>query len=139
MVQMSRSKSLQLTDEQWERSGLHGELEAANGAAAAKYDRRRDVLIVTMKSGAVATMPRKLFPELARASAEELSDLEITPLCTSILFRSLEEAISVFGLIREAFGINVQNRIAGMTTSQARAQASRRNGKRGGRPKATTR
>jgi hypothetical protein len=135
---MPRSKSSQLTDEQWERSGLLGELEAANGAAAAKYDRRRDVLIVTMKNGAVATMPRKLFPELARASADEMGDLEITPLCSSILFRSLDEAISVFGLIREAFGINVQNRIAGMTTSQARAQASRRNGKKGGRPRVTT-
>jgi len=41
-------------------------------------------------------------------------------------------------MIRDSFGVNMLNRVAGMTKSELRAAASRLNGKKGGRPKKTT-
>jgi hypothetical protein len=114
-----------------------GKVEMAFGASAVSYDRRRDAVILTMRSGAVAMIPRLLIPVVADAEPRAATDLELSPLGTSLSFPRLDADLAVQGLIRRAFGVNEANRIAGATKSPARAAASRANGgKGGGRPKA---
>jgi len=135
---MSRSGLPEITEAEFQRGEAIGRLEVENGASAVRYDRACDQLVITMKSGAVAIMPRRTLPWLKNANPDDLDDVEVTPLCSSLLFSKLDEMFSVFGLIREAFGINTQNRIAAMMKSPSRARASRENGKKGGRPKKKT-
>ena len=135
---MPRSKLPIITDKEWDAAVERGKLEMANGASGVTFDLERDSLIITMKNGCVAIIPRTTIPEFRSVDPKDLVDVEVTPLCSGLLFNTIDEGTSLFGLIREAFGINTQNRIAGMTLSDARAAASRSNGKKGGRPKKTT-
>lgn len=112
-----------------------GKAEMASGAAAVRYDRSHDALILTMQSGAVATIPRELIPVVADAVPEAALDLELSPMGTSLRFPRLDADFAVQGLIRLAFGVNEANRVAGATKSSARAAASRQNGRKGGRPR----
>jgi hypothetical protein len=111
-----------------------GKAEMASGAATARYDRRRDAIVLTMQSGAVATIPRELIPVVADSEPEAALDLELSPLGSSLRFPQLDADFAVLGLIRLAFGVNEANRVAGATKSPARAAASRQNGRKGGRP-----
>lgn len=113
-----------------------GKVEMALGATAARYDRRRDAVILMMRSGAEATIPRVLIPVVADAGPRTAADVELSPLGTSLRFPRIDADFAVQGLIRRAFGVNEVNRIAGATKSPARAAASRANGLKGGRPAA---
>jgi hypothetical protein len=109
----------------------------ATGATRAEFDRKRDALIFTMRSGAVATIPRMLVPLVADADPRLANHVELSPMGTSVRFPRLDADFAVQGLIRHAFGVNETNRIAGSTRSPARARASRANGRKGGRPRKT--
>jgi hypothetical protein len=113
-----------------------GKAEMAAGAISADYDPRRDALVLTMRSGASALIPRSLIPVVADADPQLAADIELSPMGTSIRFPALDADFAVQGLIRRAFGVNEANRIAGATKSSARAAASRANGRKGGRPSA---
>jgi hypothetical protein len=107
----------------------------AAAAAAVIYDRRSDAVVVTMRSGAVATIPRALIPVVAEAHPDAAEDVDLSPMGSSLRFPSLDADVAVQGLIRRVFGINEANRLAGATKSKARAAASRSNGLKGGRPR----
>jgi hypothetical protein len=123
------------TAEEIEAARKRGKAEMAAGAIAANYDRRRDTVVLTMRSGAIATIPRSLIPVVAHAGPRAAADVELSPMGTSIRFPALDADFAVQGLIRSAFGVNEANRIAGATKSSARAAASRVNGRKGGRPR----
>jgi len=110
----------------------------ANGASSAAFDLKSDCLIITMKNGCVASIPRATIPEFRALDPRDLVDVEVTSLCSSLLFNTIDEGYSIVGLIRDVFGVNTQNKLAGMTKSELRAAASRLNGKKGGRPKKKT-
>ena len=112
-----------------------GEAEMASGASVARYDRRRDAVVLRMRSGAVATIPRSLIPVVADAEPGAATDLELSPMGTSLRLPRLDADFAVQGLIRRVFRVNEANRIAGATKSPARAAASRANGRKGGRPR----
>jgi hypothetical protein len=115
-----------------ERRGIE---EQRHGASAVAFDAGRDAIVLTMRSGTVAVVPRVLVPFLSEASKEDVAAVELSPNGTSVSFPGLDIDCSVRGLLREVFGFNDQPRLAAATTSAARAAAARRNGKRGGRPK----
>jgi hypothetical protein len=128
----------EVTAEEIEAARERGKAEMALGASLARYDRRRDAVILTMRSGAVATIPRLLIPVVADADPRTAADVELSPMGTSLRFPRLDADFAVQGLIRRVFGVNHANRIAGATKSPARAAASRVNGRKGGRPAKVT-
>jgi hypothetical protein len=131
---MARVKQREPTIAEIETAYKRGKAEIAAGAKAVRYDRRRDVIILTMRSGAVATIPRELIPVVADSGPTDALDLELSPMGSSLRFPRLDADFAVQGLIRLAFGVNEANRVAGATKSPARAAASRQNGRKGGRP-----
>ena len=135
---MARVKQRKLTDSEIDAAHERGKAEMASGASAARYDRRRDAVLITMKSGAIATIPRALIPVVSRAEPRAADDLELSPMGTSLRFPRLDADFAVQGLIRRVFGVNEANRLAGATTSPARAVASRANGRKGGRPRTSS-
>jgi hypothetical protein len=124
--------------EDFEAARELGTAEMAACAISADYDRRRDALVLTMRSGASAMIPRSLIPVVADAEPQAAADIELSPMGTSIRFPALDADFAVQGLIRRAFGVNEANRIAGATKSSARAAASRANRRKGRRPSAKT-
>jgi hypothetical protein len=131
---MSRGKN-EVTAAEFAAAGKLGRAEMALGAVIAAYDRRRDAIVLTMRSGAIATIPRSLIPLVADAEPRALADIELSPLGSSLRFPKLDADFAIQGLIRHCFGVNEANRIAGATKSPARAAASRTNGRKGGRPR----
>jgi hypothetical protein len=131
---MARVKRVS-TDAEIAAARARGRVEMATSAAEVTYDRRRDAIVVTMKSGAIATIPRALIPAVGEAAPRSAADVELSPLGSSLRFPSLDADFAVLGLIRRVFGVNEANRIAGATKTPARATASRANGAKGGRPR----
>ncbi len=128
-------KHVALTAAQMKAAQERGNAEMATGAAAAHFDRKQDAVVLVMRSGAIATIPRSLLPFVAGLEPRLVSDLELSPMGTTLRFPRLDADFAVQGLIRYVFGVNEANRIAGATRSRARAAASRKNGRKGGRPK----
>lgn len=135
---MPRTKAEILTDDQWEAAGIRGELLRPYSATAVRYEPSGDTFEVTLKNGASAICPRSTVGYACDLTVEEAGDFEILPGNEAILFRRTDESISIIGMIRDSFGVNMLNRVAGMTKSELRAAASRLNGKKGGRPKKKT-
>ncbi len=130
---MARIKR-EVSSEEIVAARARGRDEMAGAAATATYDRRRDVIVITMRSGAIASIPRILIPIVSDAGRRAAADVELSPMGSSLRFPSLDADFAVQGLIRHVFGVNEMNRIAGATKSSARAAASRANGAKGGRP-----
>jgi hypothetical protein len=124
----------EVTAAEFEAAGIRGKAEMARGAVSVTYDRRRDAIVISMRSGAAAAIPRSLIPLVAEAEPRAAADVELTPMGTAIRFPSLDADFAIRGLIRICFGLNEANSIAGATKSLARAAASRANGRKGGRP-----
>jgi hypothetical protein len=135
---MARVKRQEVTDAEIEAARVRGKAEMGSSASAVRYDRRHDVIILTMRSGAIATIPRVLIPVVAHAEPSFTVEVELSPMGTSLRFPQLDADFAVQGLIRRAFNVNQANRVAGATKSPARAAASRLNGPKGGRPKKRT-
>lgn len=131
---MARVKRVS-TDAEIAAASARGRAEMAAAAATATYDRRRDAIVITMRSGAIATIPRTLIPVVGEAEPRSAADVELSPMGSSLHFPSLDADFAVLGLIRRVFGVNEANRIAGATKTPARATASRANGAKGGRPR----
>jgi hypothetical protein len=134
MEEMAQVMRHEVTDAEIEVARSRGKAEMGSGASAVRYDRRHDAIVLTMKSGAIATIPRILIPLVADVEPRSVIDLELSPMGTSLRFPQLDADFSVQGLIRRVFEINQANRVASATKSPARASASRRNGQKGGRP-----
>lgn len=106
-----------------------------DGARAVRYDARSDELEIVLNSGVTVSMPRSAVPGLETASREDLAQVELSPLGTSIVFEKLDADYAVQGLLRKILGLNEQQRAAGTATSAAKRVAAAANGRRGGRPR----
>jgi Protein of unknown function (DUF2442) len=104
----------------------------------ARYDRRSDVLELSLRRGVVVRLPRKQIRELASARPCEVATVEVQPGGDGISFPPIDVDISVSGLLADVLGslfATAMARKARGKSSPQKAAASRKNGRKGGRPR----
>lgn len=109
-------------------------------AVAARYDRRRDRIVVSLDTGLELAFPPRIAQGLESAAPSDLIDIEISPSGFGIHFPRLDAQLYLPALLLGVFGskswMAAQLGAAGGTTrSAAKTAAARRNGRRGGRPR----
>ncbi len=104
-------------------------------ARSARYDTRKRALVLVLATGAELSIPIASIPKLAKATAAELSEVELEPDGTGLHWETLDADFHVVGLVREATGQADVYRRAGAVKSAAKTAAVRENGKKGGRPR----
>lgn len=112
-------------------------------AVSARYDRRRDRVVVRLDTGVELAFPPHLAEGLENAAPADLSQIEISPSGFGIHFPSLDADLYVPALLKGVFGskswVAAQlGHEGGRSRSSAKVAAARANGKRGGRPRKIT-
>lgn len=108
-------------------------------ALRAHYDGRKGRLVVELTNGVILMLPPALLQGLKGAKAEQLAQVELTPLGTGLRWEELDADLGVAELASGIFGsktwMSELARRAGSMTSVRKAASSRENGKLGGRPR----
>jgi hypothetical protein len=109
-------------------------------ACGAHYDGATGRIVVELANGCSFAFPARKAQGLAEASDADLARIEILGQGSGLHWERLDVDLSVPGLLAGLFGTKVyMDRLraarAGRATSPAKADASRRNGLRGGRPR----
>lgn len=109
-------------------------------AVAARYDRRRARVVVSLNTGVEVAFPPKLAEGLAGAAPAELAKIEITPSGLGLHWPKLDADLYVPGLLAGAFGSQSWmaaqlGAAGGSARSKAKTRAARANGRLGGRPR----
>lgn len=111
-------------------------LTAEPRAVAARYDADTDRIIVDLASGATFAFPPALVEFLKDATPEQLAEVEVQGAGFGLHWETLDIDYTVPGLMNGVFGTaRWMAARAGQARSQAKAEASRVNGKKGGRPR----
>lgn len=100
-------------------------------AASARYDAGADQLVVQLTNGASAGFPLTSIQGLEAATPDDLKRIEVQGRGYGLHIPLLDADISVSRLFLDVLGSNVMSR------AERRATASRANGAKGGRPKAS--
>jgi len=113
-------------------------------AAAARYDAAKGRVIVDLTNGCTFAFPARALQGLAEASDRDLAAVEVTGAGLGLHWEALDADFTIPGLLMGLFGNRAwmareQARRAGSVTSPAKAQAARENGRKGGRPRDSTR
>jgi hypothetical protein len=104
-------------------------------AAKARYDRRSRRIVVELTNGSLFAFPAELAQGLAGASADQLSEIELSGGGYGLHWPQLDADLTVPGLLAGIFGTaRWMAAQAGRASSPAKAAAARRNGAKGGRP-----
>ncbi len=98
-----------------------------------------DSIIITLLNRVCVSIPRNLISELSGANEKQIKNVTINPLRDTLIWDSIDVHISLKGLLIEYFQLlNWMGPVIagknGQIKSAAKAEASRLNGKRGGRP-----
>ena len=128
----------QLTDAEIERAVRRGARASRNEPRAVRvvYDAASAEVLISLQNGCRISFPAPLVQELRNVPADALLSVEVVGTGTGIHFPALDVDLSVEGLMLGLFGTRTAAaRLAGMATSPAKANASRQNGRKGGRPK----
>lgn len=127
-----------LTDAMYERALKTTRRRQPLDVVDARYDRKADMLHLTLRKGIVIRLPRAHIRELTNAAPDDVARVEIQPGGDGITFRRLNADIYVPGLLADELGTlfaKALGRRARGHTSAKKIAASRRNGRKGGRPK----
>jgi hypothetical protein len=128
----------ELTDTAVDTAIERGKLlrETEPRAAAARYDRQIDRVIVDLTNGCTFAFPPRMAQGLEAATADDLSQIEILGAGFGLHWEALDVDFSVPGLLAGIFGTRAyMARRAGQATSPSKAAAARANGAKGGRPR----
>ena len=98
-------------------------------AVGARYDRRGGRLIISLNNGTIVGFPLTVLPALEHAGPDELRVIEVEAGGYGLHVPALDADIWVPRLLEE------QPVSTSMKVAQARAAASRANGRLGGRPR----
>jgi hypothetical protein len=109
-------------------------------AVAARYDRRRNRIVVDLDTGIELAFPPHIAEGLADAKPADLMDVEISPSGFGIHFPKLDAHLYMPALMQGIFGTKAWmaaqlGASGGRARSAAKVAAARANGKRGGRPR----
>jgi hypothetical protein len=119
-----------VTEAQFEATALP-QRPAALTAVAAEFDPERRSLVIRLNNGVTTTIPLALIPELAEAAPADLATLTVEGRGYGLHVPSLDVDLSIPRMLETALGA------VGMAQAERRAEASRRNGQLGGRPRKT--
>ena len=127
------------------------EFNAANARAAARlrktpcamkarYERKRDRVVVELNTGIEVAFRPGDTQGLQRAKPEQLDEIEISPSGLGIHFPKLDADIYLPALLEGFLGSKrwiaaEHGKMGGSVSTRAKAAAARRNGKLGGRPR----
>jgi hypothetical protein len=109
-------------------------------ATAARYDRRRDRIVVSLNSGLELAFPPHIAQGLEHATPSDLSSVEISPSGFGIHFPKFDAHLYLPALLEGVFGSKAWmaaqlGAAGGRARSTAKSAAARVNGKRGVRPR----
>ena len=109
-------------------------------ARTARYDRRSGRVVVDLDNGCAFAFPARLAQGLENASDDGLATVEVLGLGYGLRWDGLDVDLAVPGLLAGLFGTKAwMDRLraaqAGQATSARKAEAARRNGRKGGRPR----
>lgn len=108
-------------------------------AAGARYDCAHRCLHVTLTNGAALLVPIDLIALLRRATDRDLAEVSVGVAGVGVRWERLDEDLSLSGLARVALGRQILLRASGAaggaSRTPAKAEASRANGRKGGRPR----
>ena len=116
------------------------DLRVAGYAISARYDRRKSRIVVEMNTGVQFAFPTDLAEGLSGASPVSLAEIEISPAGLGLHWPKLDADIYIPAILQGIFGSKTWmaqqlGAIGGRSHSDAKASASRENGRRGGRPR----
>ncbi|MCT7978625.1 DUF2442 domain-containing protein [Laspinema olomoucense] len=139
---------------QWEfdftEEALAEELKHAENAALAaaekgpcaekvSYNVEEHLITIHLTNGATFSFPPDLAQGLRGANPEQLRDVWLDADGLSVHWESLDADFSVLGLLHGIFGtrkwMSELGRQGGKISTEAKREAARKNGKKGGRPK----
>ena len=131
---------MEMTDTVFDAANRRGEDMKATfpAAVAVRYDRRISRVVISLASGLqIAFAPRDA-QGLENAHPADLVDAEISPSGLGVHFPKLDADLYIPALLEGFLGSKrwmaaQMGKRGGKTTSDAKAAASRENGKRGGR------
>lgn len=133
-----------ITDNEYTQARRRMQTLRAHGhAIAARYDRRRARVVISLNTGVEVTFPPELAEGLADADPGDLAKIEITPSGLGLYWPELDADLYVPGLLAGAFGdrqwMAAQlGTVGGSARSKAKVRAARVNGRLGGRPRKHT-
>jgi Protein of unknown function (DUF2442) len=108
-------------------------------ATSVRFDQSSGLIVVALKNGAFFSFPPKLLQGLEEATPEELNDVWLDVSGSSVHWERLDADFEIVGLVAGIFGtkswMSELGRKGGQSTSPTKAESSRNNGKKGGRPK----
>jgi hypothetical protein len=105
-------------------------------AAAARYDRQSGQVVVELTNGCMFAFPPRLAQTLAGATEDQLTGVELLGAGSGLHWPALDVDLSVPHVLAGLFGTRAfMARLAGASTSPAKAAAARANGAKGGRPR----
>ncbi len=108
-------------------------------ATSVRYNRKLQKIVVDLSNGCTFTFPPQLAPELNGASEDQIAEVEILGAGYGLHWEALDIDLSLPGLMSGLFGArSYLAKVAGSSTSAAKAAAARANGAKGGRPRKTS-
>lgn len=107
---------------------------------AARYDRRRARIVVSLNTGVEIAFPPQLAEGLSDATPADLAKIEVTLSGLGLHWPTLDADLYVPGLLAGAFGSKrwmaaQLGAAGGSVRSKAKTRAARTNGRLGGRPR----
>lgn len=130
-----------ITEQEFEQAERRMQTLRQHGhSIAARYDRRRSRVVVSLNTGVQVTFPAKLAEGLAGAAPDDLADIEISPSGLALHWPKLDADLYVPALLVGVFGskrwmASQLGAAGGRARSPAKAASSRENGSKGGRPR----
>ena len=108
-------------------------------AVSVRFDQSSGLIVIALKNGAFFSFPPNLVQGLGEAAPEDLDDVWLDPSGSSVHWDRLDADFNIAGLVTGIFGtkawMSELGRKGGQVTSPTKAESSRNNGKKGGRPK----
>jgi len=108
-------------------------------AVSARYLARDDLVEIVLDEGVVLIYPRAMIEEFASVTATQMQGLTVSPRGSALEVDAADASVDIHGLLTSLLSPGAMARELARhgrkTTSEGQAEAARRNGQKGGRPR----